>query len=172
MAAPGEVSYQPTRRWGPVLRSGGPADLTAYAWREHRTHAPADGSSPRTREPTSEILRRSQGVGDLLHLCRSRKADPCVEPTTQDGLDRHDVRETVCPDPRREQRLRVSVDQMHAQDGRTVALVEEVRAHDQSQKGLTWTLKHGSIPPDLSSMHPLRVPEADHSPMSRPGIDS
>ncbi len=116
---------------------------------------------PRRPSPlTSEILCCSQGVGDLLHLLRSREADPHVESTTHDCLDCHDVREAMCSDSRHQQRLGVPIDQVHTQDGDTVALVQEVRAHDQSQERLSWTLEHGPVLPDLSATHPGRVPEA------------
>jgi len=119
---------------------------------------------------TSQILRCSKSAGDLLHLLCGHAGDPRVESTTQDRLDGHDVGEAMRSDPRRQKRLGITLDQMHAQDRDTITVVHEVRAHDQTQHSLTWTLEHRSVPPDFSTTHQGRLSEAPAASTSRVAV--
>lgn len=119
----------------------------------------------------SQVLGCSQRLRDVLHLLRGRATDARIESATQDSLDGHDVREAVSANFRRQQGLGVPLDYVHAQDGGSVALVEEVRAHDQAKQGLTGAFKYGPVLPDLSTTHPRRVPEANHPMVSISAAD-
>jgi hypothetical protein len=59
---------------------------------------------------------------------------------------------------------------VHTQNGDTVTLVDEIRAHDQSQQGLTWTFEHGPVLPDLSATHPGKGARSPSAPVEGLGL--